>query len=247
MSDDTLIGGSHDRFPVTHHSAIAGVRSSVETERSCAYESIVTAYWKPVYKYIRMKWQKSNEDAKDLTQSFFTKVMEKEFFNGYDPVKARFRTFLRVCLDGFVSNEEKAASRIKRGGDAQILSLDFADADDELAHAGPPSHETLDEYFDKEWIRHLFTVAVERLKTECRQNGKQVHFSLFERYHIQEAELTYEEVGAEFGLSVSNVTNFLSFARKEFRRIVLEELRDITATDDEFRNEARLVLGVDVT
>jgi hypothetical protein len=151
-----------------------------------------------------------------------------------------------VCLDGFVANEEKAASRIKRGGGLQILSLDFGDADNEMAHEIPTSRESLDEYFDKEWVRHLFTVGVERLKTECKQNGKQVHFNLFERYHLQEAELTYEEVAAEFGLSVSNVTNFLAFARKEFRQIVLEELREITATDDEFRNEARLVLGVDV-
>ncbi len=139
MQDDTLIGGTREEFPITHHSAIIAASSPDRKTREQAYEDIITAYWKPVYKFVRVKWHKSNEDAKDLTQAFFTKVMEKEFFTGYNPAKARFRTSLRICLDGFIANEEKAATRIKRGGDAQIVSLDFEAADGELVQTQTPS------------------------------------------------------------------------------------------------------------
>jgi len=70
-----------------------------------------------------------HEDAKDLTQEFFTAAFEKAFFDPYDPKKSRFRTFLRTCVDGLVANARKAAGRIKRGGDTEILSLDFEAAE----------------------------------------------------------------------------------------------------------------------
>lgn len=127
-NDDTKIGGGNQRFPTTRWSAIVAARSDNADERRRAFETLIAAYWKPVYKYIRLRWGKSNEDAKDATQEFFARVMEKEFLASYDPAKARLRTFLRVCLDGFVANLDKAAHRIKRGGDAQILSLDFETA-----------------------------------------------------------------------------------------------------------------------
>ena len=128
-TDDSGLGGEGGRFPITHRSAILAARSDDPTERARAFDLIVTAYWRPVYKYIRIKWRKSNEDAKDLTQGFFARAIEKGFFDGYDHDKARFRTFLRVCLDGFIANEEKAAGRIKRGGEVTLLPLDFEDAE----------------------------------------------------------------------------------------------------------------------
>jgi hypothetical protein len=77
VPDDTGIGGGGgDRFPSTHWSAAA--RSSDPRERRRAFEAIVQAYWKPVYKYVRIHWRRSNEDAKDLTQSFFTRLIEKD-------------------------------------------------------------------------------------------------------------------------------------------------------------------------
>jgi RNA polymerase sigma factor (sigma-70 family) len=249
MPDDTQIGGAIDRFPMTRWSVIQATRSEDTSERSRALEILAAVYWKPVYKYIRIKWGKSNEEAKDLTQGFFAKALEKEFFQGYDPAKARFRTFLRTCLDGFIANENKAANRIKRGGQAVIMSLDFESAEGELKHAEIPDPETLDDFFEREWIRSLFSVAIESLRTECALKGKEVHFQIFQRYDLDEEageKTSYEHLAAEFKTSVSNVTNYLAYARREFRRIVLEKLREMTATDEEFQSEARAVLGVEV-
>jgi RNA polymerase sigma factor (sigma-70 family) len=248
-TDDTLIGGAQDKFPLTRWAAIVALRSGEQSERTRAFEIIVATYWKPVYKYIRLKWGKSNEDAKDLTQGFFAKAIEKDFFQGYDPAKARFRTFLRTCLDGFVANENKAAGRLKRGGDAIVMSLDFESAEGEMKQAEIPAPETINDYFEKEWIRSLFSVAIESLRTECALKGKEIHFQIFQRYDLDEEvgeKISYEQLATEFKTSASNVTNYLAYARREFRRIVLEKLREMTATDEEFQNEARAVLGIEV-
>ena len=121
-----------DRFPVTRLSAIVAASSANQEERARAFEVLATAYWMPVYKYIRIKWNKPTEDARDLTQGFFAEAIEKNFFARYDASKARFRTFLRTCLDAFVANENKAANRKKRGGGATILSMDFDGAEEQL-------------------------------------------------------------------------------------------------------------------
>ncbi|MGH7456855.1 MAG: hypothetical protein ACRENG_36230, partial [bacterium] len=79
--------------------------------------------------------------------------------------------------------------------------------------------------------------------------GKEVHFKIFQRYDLDEEageKISYEQLAAEFKTSASNVTNYLAYARREFRRIVLEKLREMTATEEEFQSEARAVLGVDL-
>jgi len=238
-----------DRFPVTRLSAIVGTSSSNPEERTRAFETLVSAYWMPVYKYVRIKWNKPGEDARDLTQGFFAEAIEKNFFARFDPSKAKFRTFLRTCLDGFVANENKAASRIKRGGDATILSLDFDGAEEQLRIAAPPAAGGIDEYFDKEWARSVFSLALESFRAHMLDAGKETHLRLFERYVLDAEDdapkTSYKALAAEFNLSTTDVTNYLALARREFRRIVLEKLRELTATDEEFRREARALLGVD--
>src|SRR5882762_1412968 len=139
MDQDTDIGGPNHRFPVTQHSATIAARSQDQQVRERAFATIVEGYWKPAYKYIRIKWQATNEDAKDLTQSFFALAIEKNYFAGYDPAKASFQTFIRTCLDRFVANQRKSAQRLKRGGGADHFSLDFGEAENELSFQVPTS------------------------------------------------------------------------------------------------------------
>jgi RNA polymerase sigma factor (sigma-70 family) len=251
MADDTAIGGPVRSFPATRWSAIDRARSEDPVERARALESLMAAYWKPVYKYIRARWGRSNEDAKDLTQEFFARLIEKDFLDSYDPTRARLRTFLRTCVDGVVANHDRAARRLKRGGDAPHLSLDFETAESELARAGlpaPGSAENMEELFEKEWVRSLFSLAVEGLREECVARGKTVQFRLFELYDLDDdgaARRSYAELAREFVLSTSDVTNYLSYARREFRRIALEKLREMTASEEEFRREARALFGVE--
>ena len=245
---DTDIGGALQRFPETNQSAIVRARSADEVVRQRAFETILTSYWKPVYKYVRLKWHASNEDAKDLTQGFFANALEKNHFAGYDASKASFQTFLRTCLDGFIANERKAEKRLKRGGDLEHFQLDFVSAEDEFASHAAASELTPEDYFHREWVRWMFTLAVEALHKQCEKNGRYVHFQLFQRYDLREdnESVSYASLADEFKLDAKTVNNYLAAARRDFRRVVLEQLREITATEEEFRSEARSLLGVEV-
>ncbi len=248
LSEDTGMGGVRQQFPLTRWSVIEGARSPLAEQRQRALDVLISAYWKPVYKYIRLHWDKPNEEAKDLTQDFFARLIEKNLLDRFDPAKAHLRTYLRVCVDGLVMNTDKAAQRQKRGGDVAILPLDFVSAEGELLElpvAGPGGPE---EFFAKEFARSLFGLAVDRLRSECEAKGKSLHFQLLELYDIDEGgkQLTYEEVARRFGVKPTDVTNYLAYARREFRRIVLEELRTMTGSEHEFRREAQTLLGVQV-
>jgi len=254
VADDTNIGGGGGgRFPPTRWSAVLAARSDDPAERTRALDLLIGAYWKPVYKYIRIRWNKPSEEAKDLTQEFFTRVIEKGFLDRYDPAKSRLRTFMRLCVDGMVANDAKAASRLKRGGDAVHLSLDFDSAETELGRTRPAlreiaSPDSMEEFFEMEWVRSLFSMAVDALRVDCDRRGKQLHFRLFEIYDLEDSgasRASYDDLAREFGIAVTDVTNHLAFARREFRRIALEKLREMCASEDEFRREARAILGVD--
>ena len=248
MDKDTDIGGPGGAFPVTRESAVQAIRNSDPEIRSRGFEALISGYWKPTYKYLRVKWKASNEEAKDLTQAFFARVMEKDLLGGYDAGRSAFRTYVRVCLDGFVSNERAAAGRLKRGGDRVMHSLDFDVAEREFRRQEIADTANQDAYFDTEWIRDLFSRSVESLRADLESRGKDVYFQVFKQYDLVDHEgvtrPTYDALGASLGLSVTQVTNYLAFARRTFRSCVLEHLRAVTASEDEFRDEARALLGV---
>lgn len=235
-----------EAFPLTRHSILIAAQSDDPTARARAMEAIIAAYWRPIYKYVRMKWNIGAEDAADFTQEFFTRLLEKEFLAAYDGSKGRLRTFLRTCADRLFIKQERDSRRLKRGAGSVHLSLDFAEAERELATA--QSFESPEECFDKEWLRGLFALGVRRLRVSCENGGKMVHFGLFERCDLEgsDPKPSYAQLADEFGLVVTDVTNYLAFVRREFRRCVLDQLREMTTTEEEFRLEARALLGVDV-
>jgi DNA-directed RNA polymerase specialized sigma24 family protein len=224
----------------------AGSRDPEVRERG--FTAIVEAYWKPAYKYVRVRWRAESEAARDLTQGFFARAFEKGWLRAYDARKGSFRTFLRTCLDGFVANERKAARRRKRDPGTPLLSLDFEGADGELVERPVPAGKSMEDYFREEFVRGLFAAAVSELEALCRDRGKSAAFSLFERYDLDpgpEGAPTYAELAERIGLTTTEVTNQLAFARRTFRRIVLERLRRICGSEREYRAEVRAILGTD--
>jgi RNA polymerase sigma factor (sigma-70 family) len=234
-----------DAFPLTRHSVVAAAQGPDPQERLRAMDAITNSYWRPVYKYVRLRWRIEREDAEDFTQDFFFRLLEKDFLASYDPAKGKLRTFLRTCIDRFFMNQARDAHRQKRGNAAVHVVLDFEEAEHELA----ASAQTVspEDYFEKEWVRTLFALAVERLRQQCQSAGKSAHFALFERYDLgdSDARPSYAALAGEFSIAVTDVTNYLAFARREFRRAVLAQLRDMTGSDEEFQREAQSLLGVD--
>jgi RNA polymerase sigma factor (sigma-70 family) len=241
--------GADGRFPATRWSVVEGVRSADGEERKRALDKLCEAYWKPVYKYVRLRWDRDPADAQDLTQGFFAEMLERELLNRFDAGRSRLRTYLRLCVDSFVMNQDKAARRQKRGGELQHLALDFYGAEEELGSAAInpaalASPESLEEFFEKEWVRSLFTLAIEDLRALCAERGRERAFRLFEVYDLEcEEEVSYGVLANQYGVPVTDVTNALAWARREFRRIALERLREICGSDEEFQRETKATFG----
>ncbi len=236
-------------FPPTRASVIHATGSEDPQLRQQAWGTLIRSYWKPVYKYIRIQWSAAEHDAQDLTQEFFTHALEAGFVERFDPKRARFRTYLRTCLQRFLVNQHKAAARRKRGGAFSFVPLDFASAEHELRLAETTCGSDPDEFFRHESIRSLFGLAVEDVRALCEAAGKHVHFAVFERYDLLPSAAgdrpTYQQLATDFAIPVTQVTNYLAFTRREFRRALLENLREISGTEREFREEAIALLGLD--
>src|SRR5712664_4868248 len=194
--EDFQSGG--ERFPLTRRSVIEAVRSIDAEERERALEALCAAYWKPIYKYVRWRWNRPANDAQDLTQGFFSELLERELLDKFDSNKSRLRTYLRVCVDSFVMNEDKAGRRQKRGGSVPHVALDFAAAEEELGAtvidpAKIASPESLEEFFEKAWVRSLFALAVEDLRKFSDERDRARTFHLFEAYDLDgNEELSYD-------------------------------------------------------
>lgn len=239
-------GGAEGGFPATRVSAVVRSASPDPLERREALEQLLGAYWKPVYKYVRVRWGAAAPDAEDLTQGFFARAMDKGFFERFDPARGRFRAFLRTALDGYVQNERVAAGRLKRGGGERVLSLDFHAAEEELGRSEVAGAEDLERFFHREWVRELFAVALERLRERLAR--KPADWELFRRYDLEPeggVRPTYEALARELGLSVPQVANRLAAVRGELRRLVRSRLAEVCADAEEARLEARELFGGD--
>jgi RNA polymerase sigma factor (sigma-70 family) len=212
---DTAIGGVHDRFPETQASLLAAVAAGGAITAD-ALERVAALYWKPVYRFVRVKFRKSNEDAKDLTQSFFASALEREFFRRFDPARASFRTYLRMAVERFAANEYAAANRQKRGGEAE-----FEPVEEQAAVAESP-----EEVFEREWQRQIFALALEDLRAHCESTGRQAQWSIFEAYDLAERDRpSYSELALRYGVPETQVTNYLAWARRTLRGFVNERRR----------------------
>jgi RNA polymerase sigma-70 factor (ECF subfamily) len=234
-------------FPPTRQSLVRAAGSTDADVRRQAFGALAEGYWPPVYKYLRWRWRADRAEAEDLTQGFFARAYEKRFFDRFDPARGRFRTFLRACLDGFVANERQAATRLKRGGGAPMISLDVEGAERELAGPALAAGDDVEAWFHREWVRALFARAVSALERRCAEHGRSVAFAVFRRYDLEGDDgerPTYEALGRELGLPVTQVTNHLAAMRRALRKEVLDALRALTASEEEFQAEARDVLGV---
>lgn len=248
MSERPQDTGPAGNFPVTRWSAIEAACGDDPAERRRALDLIASLYWKPVYKYVRARHRRPPDDAQDLTQEFFASLVERGTLASYDPRRARLRTFLRSCVDALVATADRDAGRLKRGGGNVPVSLDYELAEGELARVDLPSPDDMDAFFEREWRRSFMARAVEDLRASLRERGRDIVFEAFARYDLDDAEPgrpTYAAIARDLGVTVVDVTNHLAAARRELRRICLERLRETTASDDEFRREARSLLGHD--
>jgi DNA-directed RNA polymerase specialized sigma24 family protein len=234
-------------FPPTRLSVVERLSSADHAERQLAWDDLVAAYWRPVYKYLRARWRLTPDAAEDLTQDFFARAIAKGFLESYDPSRARFRTWLRTGVDGVAAHAHESAGRLKRGGHAITVPLDFSTAEGEVCEVALAADVDLDAWFHHEFVRTLFTRAVDALRADYEARGRSEHLALFDAYDLsdlrEDERPSYKSLAEARGWAVHDVTNRLASTRRDFRTIVLRLLRESCASDDEYEREARTLFG----
>jgi len=224
------MGGPHGEFPSTELSLLEAVSSGAGMPNE-ALERVSALYWKPVYRYIRIKFRKDNEDAKDLTQSFFAAACKRDFFTRFDPAKASFRTYLRMAVERFAASQHAAQNRQKRGS-----GIEFEPLDDEQAVTGASPEQI----FEREWQRQLFALALDDMRAHCEASGKLLLFEIFEAYDLADGSRpSYADLAARHGVPETSITNYLAWTRRMLRQFVTERLHGVTAGERDLRDEMR--------
>lgn len=229
-------------FPTTPNTAIERLKAGNEPERQRAMNVLAEIYVGPLYKYARAKFGLSPEAAQEATQSFFLAALEDRLLARYSTDRARFRTFVRTCFDHFTISQWRSNQAAKRGARLRILSLDWHLLEHEHQEGLSAAHDP-ERYFDQEWTRSFFQSVLRRFEDYCTTRQRTVHYQLFCRSELGEDQPSYATMAQEFELSVHDVTNRLSFARRTFRRLALEHLRQVTASEEEYRLEATHLFG----
>ena len=204
-------------------------------------ERLCQTYWYPLYVFVRCQGY-SPEDAQDLTQGFFERVLEKNYFGQADRNKGRLRAFLLAALKHFLSDQRDRERAAKRGGGKTILSLDAQDAEDRYL-LEPADNATPDKLFERRWALTVIEQARVRLRAEYAAGGKS---EIYEQLKLVETgergELTYAEIGKRVGLSESGVKTAALRMRRRYAELLREEIAQTVATVSEIDEEIRHLL-----
>ncbi len=235
---DTTMGGALSRFPSTSMSMVA---RSAEGARRDHFERLASAYWKPIYYFVRRSWSKSDADAKDLTQSFLIHVLENDVIGKFDPARGNFRGYLKQCLRHFMTVDARNAAAQKRGGGRTIVAIDCIDPGQV-----PASQGSADDDFDRDWSQAVLDRALRETESRLREAGKRENFEILRAYAYgpEGAEPpSYADVGKSFGLSATDVANRLRMVRQELRERVLAIISEYVSSDDDIVAEASRIIG----
>jgi RNA polymerase sigma factor (sigma-70 family) len=236
---------SRERFPATRWSAIRASAEVGGVTRRQGFAQLVGTYWRPVYLYLRVRHRCSDTDAHDFTQSFFAQWWEQNTMAAFDPARARFRTFVRLCVDRHVIDHQRSERTQKRGGDWEHVEVDLAQLERDAALIDPALHADPERLFEAEWVRSLLQQALLDLRAGYTSQSTELDLALFGEYDLASGERpAYAELAARHGVPVTTVTNRLAAVRRALRTRLSERLRDLTATEEEYRDEAHRLFGV---
>ena len=205
--------------------------SQVALERLCA------AYWYPVYGYIRSRGRDA-EAAKDLTQEFFLRLLDKRYLDSIEGPRGRFRYFVQAAVKNFLANEYDRERALKRGGGAVTVSLEM-DGAEERYRLEPPDERTPERIFDRRWGLEVLRRATERLARE--QGGGS--FEKMRPYLVGEEEGSYREVAAVLGVSEGTARVTMHRMRRRFAEVVRAEIGETVDGAAEVDEELRFLMG----
>jgi DNA-directed RNA polymerase specialized sigma24 family protein len=213
------------RFHTTQWELVLNSQNSDSSQHDHCLSELCSRYWYPLYNYARFIGL-SNEDAQDLTQSFFLYLLEKESLQYVDPARGRFRSFLLASFRNHLSTRRQYASAAKRGGGHPLVELD-AHEPDERYHLEPVDALTAETFFDANWAQLLIERVTLRLKDTYRQRGKAEQFNLLQGYleiGCEPDAKSYEEAGRALGMSGNGAKTLVFRMRQRFAALMRQEV-----------------------
>ena len=217
--------------------AIGQARQSIP-ETSAALEKLCRTYWYPLYAYVRRKGYESH-DAEDLTQSFFTHLLERPWLQDVHPSKGRFRSFLLASLNHFLANEWRRGQTLKRGGSQPVFSIDAAGAE-ECLRLEPAHDRSPDKLFDYHWALQVLYRAQTRLEAECLADCKgALYAELKEMLNGDNMPGTYGQAAARLGLTEAAVKKAAQRLRERYQELIRAETAETVSNPFEVEEELR--------
>ncbi len=229
-------------FGVTRWSVVIAAGQADSASAREALEKLCTAYWHPIYAFVRRQGH-SPADAQDLTQEFFARLLQKNFFGAADRSKGKFRSFLLSALKHFLANEWDKARAQKRGGGAVPLSIDASLA--ETAYrVEPVENVTPEKLFERRWALTLLNAVLGRLRSEFEKEGKLGQFEALKGTLAGERRsVPYGEIAARLEMSEGAVKVAVHRLRQRYRVLLRDEIAQTVTGPEEVEAEIRALFA----
>src|SRR6202451_3295768 len=236
----TLPGSS--QFPTTRWSLVVAAGDPRPKNARSALVSLCENYWYPLYAYLRRRGY-SADQAQDLTQEFFVRVLEGRYLDRADPEKGRFRSFILTSLKFFVADEGGRARARKRGG-GTVEPLEFPSGEERYQRE--PAHgETPERIFERRWALSVIDRVVEKLREEFVHHGRPEHFERLEVFLLGQSDAPpYVALAREMNTSEGALKVAIHRLRKRYRELFRQEIADTVADPAEVESELRFLAGV---
>ncbi len=228
-------------FPTTRWTLVVAAGDPQRKEAKSALASLCENYWYPLYAYLRRRGYAADQ-AQDLTQEFFMRVLEGRYLDRADPEKGRFRSFILTSLKFFVADEADRQRTRKRGG-GMIVPLEFSSGEEryqrELGH-----DETPERIFERRWALAMLDRVVARLRNEFVQHGRAEHFDRLKMFLLGQSDAPYAALAGEMNTSEGALKVAIHRLRKRYRELFREEIADTVAHLGEVESELRYLAAV---
>ena len=229
-------------FRTTHWSIVLAAANQASPNSQEALARLCETYWYPLYAYARRRGHGPPE-AEDLTQEFFSRLLEKEYLAGITQEGGKFRSFLLTALKRFLANQWERAQAQKRGGGITIASVNETDAESRY-QVEPADEATPEQLFERRWALTLLDQVFHRLQGEYRSSGKT---ELFDRLQVflsgDQRLIPYAEVGTSLGMSEGAVKVAVHRLRKRYGELLREEIAQTVSSPQEVDEELRYLVA----